>query len=67
MVRHSPQKAKGIGAGRYFVAARKSRCNGSFRGPLADATQHAEAAVSRLKERAKKTGTIASKLGMTSS
>ena len=27
---------------------------GSFRGPLADATQHAEAAVSRLKERAKK-------------
>jgi hypothetical protein len=27
---------------------------GSFRGPLADATQHAEAAVSRLKDRAKK-------------
>jgi hypothetical protein len=27
---------------------------GSFRGPLADATQHAEAAVSRLKGRAKK-------------
>jgi len=27
---------------------------GSFRGPLADATQHAEAAVSRLNGRAKK-------------
>jgi len=27
---------------------------GSFRGPLADATQHAQAAVSRLKGRAKK-------------
>jgi hypothetical protein len=27
---------------------------GSFRGPLADAPQHAEAAVSRLKDRAKK-------------
>jgi hypothetical protein len=27
---------------------------GSFHGPLADATQHAEAAVLRLKERAKK-------------
>jgi len=55
MVRHSPQKTKGIGVGQYFVATRKKPVQvGSFHGPLAAATEHAEAAVSRLKERAKK-------------
>ena len=52
MVRHSPQK-KGIGAGRFSGREKKPVQVGSFRGPLAAATQHAEAAVSRLKGRAK--------------
>jgi hypothetical protein len=65
MVRHSPQK-KGIGAGRFSGREKKPVQVGSFRGPLAAATQHAEAAVSRLKGRAKKRAPIAYQLGMTS-
>ena len=55
MVRHSPQKTKGIGAGQIFCGHEKKPVQvGSFHGPLAAATEHAKAAVSRLKERAKK-------------